>query len=29
MTALTTAALLAIDAMPEPKLADQIRTDLG
>jgi hypothetical protein len=29
MTALTTAALLAIDAMPEPKLADQIRKDLG
>jgi hypothetical protein len=29
MTALTAAALLAIDAMPEPKLADQIRKDLG
>jgi len=28
MTALTTAALLAIDAMPEPELADQIRMDL-
>jgi hypothetical protein len=29
MTALTTAALLAIDAMPEPELAGQIRKDLG
>jgi hypothetical protein len=29
MTALTTAALRAIDAMSEPKLGDQVRKDLG
>jgi hypothetical protein len=28
VTALTTAALLAIDSMPDPKLADQTRKDL-